>query len=463
MKTYLTVDFGSTFTKLTAIDIDNCEILATSLSPTTVTTDIIEGYNNALENLYEKLGKNIKFDYISASSSAAGGLKIIAIGLVPSLTVEAAKKASLTAGGKVIDTYSFELSEDDAEKIKNSEADILILSGGTDGGNKEYIINNLKKLVDAKISVPLIICGNNEAVPEIEKILENENLEVYITENVMPVVNKLNVYPVRETIRKVFLKNIVNAEGMQNFQKQLGKIILPTPAAVLYAAELLANGTENEEGIGELMVVDIGGATTDVHSVADGLPSKNNIILKGLEEPYSKRTVEGDLGMRYSAVSLYEATTLNKIRTYLGEKDSKINVRESFVYRQQNPDYIADNEFDIKFDNVMAKLCTEIAVNRHAGTLECVFSPMGTIFTQTGKDLTNIKNVIGTGGSIIRSSDPEFILSSAAMSEDDELTLKPKFPTYFLDKTYILAAMGILSKDFPDVALKILKKYIVKI
>lgn len=468
MNIYLAVDFGSTFTKLTAIDLDNIKILATEKDRTTFDTDIIYGYNNALKKLLKKIKdkyniKNITFKNISASSSAGGGLKIIAIGLVPTLTSEAAKKAALSSGAKVTDIYSFELNKNDIEKIINSDFDMIIISGGTDGGNKDCIINNIKLLSEYKINKPIVIAGNIEANEEIFKILQNTEIEYYITENVMPVVNQLNINPVRNTIKQVFMKHIINAKGMEEFQKQIGQIILPTPAAVLKAAELLADGINSEKGIGELMVIDIGGATTDIHTIAKGLPNKNNIILKGMEEPYSKRTVEGDLGMRHSAMSLYEATTLNKIRNYLGEKDTKIDIRESFVFRERNIDYVADNDFDIKFDDVMAKLCVELAVNRHAGVLECIFSPMGTIFNQSGKDLMNIKYIIGTGGAIINSKNPEFILESACFNDADSLSLKPMFPNYLIDKNYILAAMGILSQDYPEIALKILKNELKKI
>ena len=91
-----------------------------------------------------------------------------------------------------------------------------------------------------------------------------------------------------------------------------------------------------------------------------------------------------------------EAASLNKIREYLGSKDSKINIRENFKFRHQSPDFVAETEDDIIFDEMMAMLCTEIAMNRHVGTLESIFSPMGTLFVQNGKDLTDVKYVIGT-------------------------------------------------------------------
>ena len=125
-----------------------------------------------------------------------------------------------------------------------------------------------------------------------------------ITENVMPQLNELNVEPAREEIRKIFMEKIIEAKGLRNAENFVNGILMPTPAAVLKAARVLSEGSDEESGLGDLIVVDIGGATTDVHSIADGEPTKAGVNVRGLEEPFAKRTVEGDLGMRYSAVSL---------------------------------------------------------------------------------------------------------------------------------------------------------------
>jgi len=446
---YLSIDFGSTYTKLTAIDLDKEEIISTARAMTTVKTNVLTGFNMAFEKLTKDLKDKLKdYEIVKkvACSSAAGGLKIIAIGLVPELTTEAAKKAALSSGGRVVKTYAFRLSPEDMEEISSLDYDILLLTGGTNGGIAE---NNIKK--------PIIIAGNEEVKEEVEKIFKSHNIEYYSSENVMPVVNKINVLPVKEVIREVFMTNIIKAKGMESIQEIVGNIIMPTPTAVMMAAEVFS-----QDG-NDTIVIDIGGATTDVHSIGAGLPKANNIQLKGMEEPYSKRTVEGDLGMRYSALALYEATSLNKIREYLGSKDSKINIRENFEFRHENPDFVSETEDDIIFDEMMAMLCTEIAIDRHVGTLESIFSPMGTLFVQSGKDLTDVKYVIGTGGIINNSRDPKKILDLCLYDENNPLDLKPKYPKFLVDKTYIMSAMGLLASDYPDIAYRIMKKYLVEI
>ena len=156
MNLHLMVDFGSTYTKLTAVDLDVCDIVATSKAITTIETDIAEGYHNALKGIYEKLGTDIKFNEVVACSSAAGGLKMAAIGLVQELTVEAARRVCLGAGAKVSMVFSHEMTKSEAEKIRDGAIDIVLLAGGTDGGNRECVIHNAKKLVEAGISVPII-------------------------------------------------------------------------------------------------------------------------------------------------------------------------------------------------------------------------------------------------------------------------------------------------------------------
>ncbi|WP_373212450.1 methylaspartate mutase accessory protein GlmL [Fusobacterium mortiferum] len=467
MKAYLAIDFGSTYTKLTAIDLDNEVILATAKDITTVEDDIMIGFNKAFNKLKIEINKKINFDEINfvnktACSSAAGGLKMVAIGLVPELTAEAAKKAALGAGARVIKTYAYELNSRELEEIKNTALDIILLAGGTDGGNKECIIHNAKMLAEFKVKIPVVVAGNKAATDEIENILKEAEIDCYITENVMPFINKLNVEPSREEIRKVFMNKIVEAKGMKKAEEFIKGILMPTPAAVLKASEILATGTDEEEGLGDLIVVDIGGATTDIHSIAKGEPTKPSIMIKGLEEPYAKRTVEGDLGMRYSAIALLEASGTRKIRNYLHDSLKQIDVKAQCQFRHDNIKMVPQSEEEIRFDEAMAKAATELAMTRHCGVLECVYTPMGTMFNQSGKDLTETPYVIGTGGVIIHSLNPKDILKAGNFNEEDPIRLKPIAPKFLVDKTYILSSMGLLAQEYPNTAIRIMKKYLVE-
>lgn len=467
MKIYLTIDFGSTYTKLTAIDIEKEEIIETSKAITSVDVDIMIGFQEAYDILLNKIkqklnGENIEFVKKTACSSAAGGLKMFAIGLVPELTADAAKKAALGAGARVIKTFAYELNNHELEEIKNSNADIILLAGGTDGGNKDCIIHNAKMIAANNIKVPIIVAGNKSAVDEIETIFKESNIYYKIVENVMPHLNRLNVEPAREGIRQVFMEKIVEAKGMKKAEDFITGILMPTPAAVLKAAEVLSKGTDEENGMGDIIVVDIGGATTDIHSIAKGEPTKPGVILKGLEEPFSKRTVEGDLGMRYSAVALLEASSTKKIKHYLKEEFKHLDVKSLCQKRHDNIKMVPLTKEDKVFDEAMAMIATEIAMERHCGILESLYTPMGVMFQQQGKDLLETPCVIGTGGVIVHSENPSLILKAGNFNQENPVHLRPVNPFFLVDKTYILSAMGLLAQDYPNIAIRIMKKYLIK-
>jgi uncharacterized protein (TIGR01319 family) len=276
----------------------------------------------------------------------------------------------------------------------------------------------------------------------------------------MPDLNHINVEPARETIRNIFMKNIIHAKGMENVQDTISEILMPTPASVLKAAEVLSVGTKDEDGIGDLAVIDVGGATTDVHSIAEGAPSKPSVMLRGLEEPHSKRTVEGDLGMRYSAMSVFEAAGTKFMKKYL---QSSFDIEKEFEKRSEHTDFVAESQEDIEFDEAIAKVCVDISMKRHAGVVEPIYSPMGMMYSQTGKDLMELPYLIGTGGIIVNSKNADKILEAALFSMDDPTSLKPRHPKTLLDERYILSAMGLLTMINPNMAIRMLKKYIVKL
>ncbi|QCX33056.1 MutL protein [Caloramator sp. E03] len=461
MDAILLIDFGSTYTKLTAVDIENEEIIGTSKDLTTVEDDIMIGFNNAFNKLMENIkDKDINFIEKLACSSAAGGLKMIAIGLVPELTAEAAKRAALGAGARILGVYSYELSKGEIEEIISKKPDIILLAGGTDGGNKDCIIHNANLIAKHIKNVPVVVAGNKNARDEIEDIFKAEGIYYKATENVMPRLNAINVEPAREVIREIFMEKIIEAKGMKKAEIFINGILMPTPAAVLKAARILADGTDKEEGIGELIVIDIGGATTDVHSIAKGEPSKPGVTLRGLQEPYAKRTVEGDLGMRVSAVSLFEAAGTRRIKKFV--PGTQFDVEERCKFLQRNVNVVPKTINEIEFDEALGMVATEMAMERHVGVIESVYTPMGIIYSQVGKDLLNIRYLIGTGGVLVHSSNPKKILSAGIFSMESPNFLKPLNPEILIDRTYILSAMGLLSEKYPDKAVRIMKKYMVK-
>lgn len=423
----------------------------------------MKGYESALEileNTLEVQGvTKVAFERRLACSSAAGGLKMVAIGLVPELTAEAAKRAALGAGARVLEVLDHDLTRRDMEKISSLKPDMILLAGGTDGGNHACILHNAKKLAEAKLPVPIVVAGNKTAVDDIEDLFQEAELVYRVADNVMPRLNVLNVDPAREEIREIFMQRITHAKGIHAAAGMIDDVLMPTPAAVLKAAELLSRGTDLEDGIGPLAMVDIGGATTDVYSICDGEPSQPGVTQKGLQEPFAKRTVEGDLGMRYSALSLKEAAGTKRIRAYL--KDETADVEAACRYRNHHTDMLPLTEEDKHMDEAIAKAAVALSVERHAGYLESYYTPMGVVISQMGKDLSEIQSMIGTGGVLVASDNPVGILKEGLSNPEEPLSLRPKHPVFRLDKDYILSAMGLLAQDHPDIALRIMKRHIV--
>jgi len=450
----LLIDFGSTYTKLTAVDVEAEQILGTAASYTTVETDINDGLNEGLKALEQKTGK-ISYNSCYACSSAAGGLRMVTSGLVPELTSEAAKLASLGAGAKAVGIYSFELTEDDIEQISQLNPDIFLLVGGTDGGNTECIIHNAKMLATIKPQFPIVIAGNRSASRECEKILKD--CRVYVCPNVMPKFGTLQIEPAQKQIREIFLDRIIHAKGLSKAAELLSDIMMPTPSAVLQAMELLAKGCEGELGIGELIAVDVGGATTDVYSIADGMPEQMNTVYKGLPEPYAKRTVEGDIGMRYSISGIVEAAGMKKICALSGLTEETVN--RLIEDLKENKDKVPDGDENLEaLDFALAACAVEEAVTRHAGTISETYTMMGQTFVQEGKNLTHVKQIVVTGGSLIHAKRTAEIASHALYNPSTPASLRPKAADVRVDRTYILAAMGLLSSYCPETALRIMKK-----
>ncbi len=457
MKPVLLIDFGSTYTKVTAVDVESEALLGTASSYTTVQTDIGEGLQNALNLLEEKTGK-LEFAERYACSSAAGGLRMITSGLVPELTAEAAKQASLGAGAKVIRVFSYELTKKDVEEIVQSRPDMILLTGGTDGGNSECILANAKRLSIVEPICPVVIAGNRNCADECAELLDK--WETHVCENVMPRFNELNIEPAQQQIRQIFLNRIIQAKGLSKAAELISGILMPTPAAMMAAMELLSEGTKTEPGIGELVAVDLGGATTDVYSIADGMPTQANTIVKGLMEPYAKRTVEGDIGMRYSIWGIVEAGGIDRVSQLSGIEPQR--AKEMIQYLSEHTDTLPQDEEWENLDFALASLAVETAVARHAGTIEQVYTPMGLAYSQKGKDLTPVKRVVVTGGAIIHTKRTGQIAAHSLQNPSQPASLRPIDAKFLVDRKYILAAMGLLGQYYPDIAVRIMKKELVE-
>lgn len=457
---FLTVDVGSTYTKLTAIDAEQRAILGTAQAFTTIESDVMQGFQEALAQLTEQRADNpaagFVYDRMLVCSSAAGGLKMVALGLVPDLTAKAARTAASNAGAKVVKTYAYEISGSEQQEIYDINPDLVLLCGGTDGGNREVIVANARRLVSIDRRFTTIVAGNKSATDEIRAIFAEADKDVVITENVMPQFNNLNIEPARNAIRQLFIARIIEAKGLNRLQAMSPCKIIPTPLAVLQACELLSRGCEGQKGWGDLLAIDIGGATTDVYSMAAGIPTVDNTMLKGLPEPWAKRTVEGDLGMRYSLKHVFEQ--LPELgQPHYEEQMKKV---EAWVERcTQQPDTLAQPDTEEEqIEEFLGQRAVAMAVERHCGRIADVYTPMGLMHTLEGKDLMELPTVVGIGGVIRNSRHPKEILKGSLYDMMHPELTKPRNPKFYLDSRYIFAAMGLLRMEDESLAFELLTK-----
>ncbi len=451
MSTALLIDFGSTYTKLRAVDLEKARIIGAGQGPSTVTTDVTEGMGAALEDLERRMGKLPEFKHRLASSSAAGGLRMVTVGLVRELTAEAARRTALGAGAKLVGTFSYKLTTGDVAEIADHSPDILLLAGGTDGGNEDVILYNAGRLAGSGLSCPVVVAGNRQAADGAARCLEDAGMPVTVTGNVMPEFEVLDTEPARAAIHQIFIDRIVHAKGIDRAREMLDRVLMPTPAAVLEGARLLADGIGGTGGLGPLVVVDIGGATTDVHSVATGRPAMEGVVPKGLPEPYVKRTVEGDLGMRHNAQTIVEAAGIDAVAGETGLAPERIadlvRLFSEKVWR------LPKTGGEKTLDLALARTAVGLAMKRHAGTIETVYTASGPVGVQHGKDLSRVGAIIGTGGALAHGADSMAILGSVLADPSDPFSLRPRNPRFLLDREYVLFACGLLASVEPDAAL----------
>ncbi len=461
MRHAILVDFGSTFTKVVLVDLKERKILLTDQAASTVHVDASIALKKCFSSVKRVLSEE-EFDQALklSSSSAAGGLRMAVIGLTKNLSIAAGQATMFGAGAKIMGISYGMLSKEAAEEIAAMDLEIVLLCGGYEKGNQTMVIHNAKILAESSVHVPIIFSGNGEATQTVQWLMKSHRKECFLVENILPKVGQLRVEPAQKLIRHLFMERIVNMKGLETVKKDLEGVLMPTPAAVLAAGELLSKGTEKTPGWGELMITDIGGATTDVYSYS--LNSEYEGAKKvGIQEPYAKRTVEADLGMRESCVCFEKELDLPNLAESIGlspEEFSKEIHRRAF-----EKSFLPETEKEWQEEQILAEEDLRIAARRHAGKLEFTGNMLQSVL-QRGKNLTDIKRVIGTGGPVIRSKNPKRILQQVQKQyRKDDIILLPEQVETYLDRQYVFYAAGLLSVYDEEAALAIMKESIEKI
>ncbi len=413
-------------------------------APTSVLEgDVRIGLNGAIDDLCKNKGVDkIEYDEMLATSSAAGGLKMTVHGLVYDMTAKAAKEAALGAGAIIHQVTAGKLRRTDLAKIKEIRPNLIMIAGGVDYGERDTAIYNAEMIRSLDLSIPVIYAGNVENQDEIRLIFEDSKAPIYIVENVYPKIDELNVEPARRIIQDAFEDHITQAPGMEHVRDLVNGPIIPTPGAVMECAKLLY------DHLGDLMILDVGGATTDLHSVTEGTEEISRILVS--PEPKAKRTVEGDLGVYVNMDNLIDIIGAEKLEDELGF--SIAAVKET--YRA-----VPKTNMELEFVERLAREAAIVATERHAGHLRYVYGPSGRNTLAEGKDLTQIKYIIGTGGALTRLPHRLEMLKAIAEHNENGMLLFPKENAEILiDNDYIMASLGVLSKAHGNAALYFLEK-----
>src|SRR3954471_17251528 len=306
------VDFGSTFTKAALVHLETGDLLATASHRTTIDTDVLDGWDACRATLAEADPRAADAPAL-ACSSAGGGLRIGVVGNEELVSAEAGRRVALSSGGRVVHVASGGLSRDTLQALRASEPDVVLLVGGTDGGNAEVLLACATALARARWHRPVVVAGNVDVRDDVAAVLDRAGTPFVLADNVVPRIGVLTPDSARAAIREMFLRHVIGGKHLSRRadpstgQSFTAMVRGATPDVVLTAVELLAHGLDEQHpGAGDVVVVDVGGATTDVHSSVEVDPEDAGLSRQVVAPVPVSRTVEGDLGMRWSAVPTVE-------------------------------------------------------------------------------------------------------------------------------------------------------------
>lgn len=445
----LVAEIGSTTTVVNAfndIATPDPKFIGQGQAPTSVLDgDVRIGLKGAIDDLAKNLGTDkIEYDEMLATSSAAGGLKMTVHGLVFDMTARAAKEAALGAGAIIHQVTAGKLRRTDLKKIKEIKPNIILIAGGVDYGERDTALYNAELISELGLDIPIIYAGNIENKEEIQLIFEetHASTRLYVVDNVYPKIDELNVEPTRAVIQDAFEDHIIHAPGMEHVRDMVNGPIIPTPGAVMECSKLLY------EYIGDLIVLDVGGATTDLHSVTVGSEEISRIQVS--PEPLAKRTVEGDLGVYVNMPNIVKVLGKDKLKEELQIDIDKVMAEYKAIPK---------NEEEIKFVERLTLEAVIKAVERHAGKIRYVYGPSGRNTLAEGKDLSQVKYIIGTGGALTRLPNRVEIMKQIARHNESGMMLFPNTDAEILvENDYIMASLGVLSKRYEKAAIKLLAK-----
>ena len=442
------VDFGSTYTKALLVDVDSGDLVARTEHPTTIGTDVLDGWLACRAGLIAQDSGAAGADVV-ACSSAGGGLRIAVVGQEELVTAEAGRRVSLSSGGAVVHVASGGLASG-IEPLAASRPDVVLLVGGTDGGNAAVLVDAADRLAAAAWSGPVVVAGNAAAVSDVVDRLGAAGVDHVVADNVVPQIGVLRPDSARTAIREMFLRHVIGGKRLSASAEFLDMVVGPTPDIVLSGVELLA------EAVGDVVVVDVGGATTDVHSAVTLDPEDAGLAREVVAPTPLTRTVEGDLGMRWSALT----TVARGVATGLVNDADAIGLSAAAERRVADPGWLPDGPADVEAEYDLATTAVGIALRRHSGRQRVVFGPEGRLVERQGVDLREVELLVGSGG-VLRHAPAERAAAVLRESTGEDVPggwLLPRSPRLVVDQEYVLAAAGLLRADHTDAAATLLRQ-----
>lgn len=478
----LVTDCGSTTTKalLFGKAESGWKTLARGEAPTTVeepVADVTVGAINAFEEIQELVGRKILngdlkegspfmpakgdsgIDLYLSTSSAGGGLQMMVAGVVKNITTESAERAALGAGAIVLDAISADdgLEEHERiERIRHLRPDIMLITGGVDGGATSHVVEIAEILLAASpkprfgttLKLPVIYAGNKEAAKEVKEILDRFS-EVTVVPNVRPSLEEENLHPAREAIHDFFLSHVMShSPGYGKLLSWSPVPIMPTPAAVGDMVTIFA-----EEKNLQVLCVDIGGATTDVFSVFHDREGKKVF----------NRTVSANYGMSYSIANVLVEAGVENISRWLPLSISNGEVRDRLRNKMIRPTSIPETLEDLYLEQAVCREALRLSLGHHRSLAVGLSGAqrkrgIADIFSQESNryelvDLMNLDAVIGSGG--VLSHAPS--RTSAALMMIDGFALEG-FTHLLVDSVFMMPHLGVLASVHKEAATEIFEK-----
>jgi uncharacterized protein (TIGR01319 family) len=424
----LCVDVGSTFTKGVLVDTATGEVLGTASHPTTIATDVMDG----VDAVRVALAGHGDPDDVLLCSSAGGGLRLAVVGYEREVTAEAGQRVGLSAGAKVVHVASGPMSGDDVRALRTASPDLVLLVGGTDGGNAQVLLHNAARLARARLAAPVVVAGNADAADEVAALLASTGRRYVVADNVLPRIGVVAPESARAAIREAFLTHVIGGKGLSRGRGFAELVQAPTPDAVLRGVEVLA-----EVVGGDVLVVDVGGATTDVYSVITPQGEDASIQRDVVGTLWHARTVEADLGMRWSAEGVLEAAARERLVLAEGTASYAVRVAADTAHLAESA-----GEWDAEED--LATAAATLAVRRHGRPAHPSERP---------RPLAEVSVLVGSGG-VLRHAPGgvgERVLCQVLTDHGGGWRV-PVAARRCVDTDYLLFAVGLLAERHPRAA-----------